>query len=261
MSERRIRIGVQIGQYGAPWSALMAAAEEAESIGVDLLFNWDHFFGPGPESHETHLECWTMLAAWAARTSKIELGPLVSAIGYRNPDLVADMARTIDHVSGGRFVLGLGAGFKVRDYVEYGYPFGTPAQRLTELSDGLTRIRRRLGTLIPPPVRPIPVLIGGSGEQRTLRLVAAHADIWHTFAEGDDFARKSAVLDRYCHQMRRDPTEIERAVLVYGDPCAVGDPLLELGATLFVVPLHDRPVPSLSPAVEWLAWRDRRNGP
>lgn len=78
MPQRQIRIAVQVGQYGIPWSALLATARDAEAVGVDLLFNWDHFFGPGPDSSSTHLECWTVLAAWAASTARIELGPLVS---------------------------------------------------------------------------------------------------------------------------------------------------------------------------------------
>jgi probable F420-dependent oxidoreductase len=259
MPARPIRIGAQIGQYGTTWSSLLAAAKDAETMGVDFLCNWDHFFGPGPSSEAAHLECWTVLAAWAASTSRIELGPLVSAVGYRNPDLVADMARTIDHVSGGRFVLGMGAGFKARDYVEYGFPFGTPADRIADLAAGLARIRLRLGRLNPPPTRPMPILVGGGGERRTLRVVAEHASIWHTFADGEEFAHKSAVLDRYCTEIGRNPTEIERSVLVSGDPTEIGDPFLSLGATLFVVPLHDRPQPSLSPVADWLAWRDRQN--
>lgn len=259
MSERPVRISVQIGQYDVSWSDLLATAKGAEAMGVDLLFNWDHFFGPRRDAEAAHLECWTLLAAWAATTSRIELGPLVSAIGYRNPDLVADMARTIDHVSGGRVVLGVGAGFKARDYAEYGYPFGTPASRIADLADGLDRIERRLARLNPPPLRRIPILIGGSGERRTLRVVAEHADIWHTFSDGDDFRRKAALLDQYCDEIGRDPADIERAVLVYGDPDDVGTPFLDLGATLFVVPLHDRPEPNLTAVEEWLAWRDRHN--
>jgi probable F420-dependent oxidoreductase len=255
---RAIRIGMQLAQYGAPWGTLVSTAHQAEAMGIDMLFNWDHFFGPGPDSTEPHLECWTLLAGWAATTSRMELGPLVSAIGYRNPDLVADMARTIDHISAGRFVLGLGAGFKERDYAEYGYPLGSPASRVAELAQGLVRIRRRLASLNPPPLRSVPILIGGSGE-RTLRVVAEHADIWHTFAEGEQFARKSALLDQYCREIGRDPAEIERAVLVRGDPIREGDPFLELGATLFVISVADRPEPSLQPVAEWLAWRDRHN--
>ncbi len=255
-----MKIGVQLAQYGAPWREFLAAARKADEIGVDSLFNWDHFFGPGPDSNVSHYECWTMLAAWAASTSQVALGPLVSSIGYRNPDLLADMARTIDHISDGRFVLGMGAGFKERDYVEYGYEFGSVGTRLTELDEGLGRIRRRLVGLHPPPVRSIPILVGGSGEKRTLRIVAQHADIWHTFAEGDSFARKSLVLDGYCRDIGRDPASIERAVLVAGDPLIVGRPLRDLGATLFVVPVHSRPHIDLAPVGDWLRWRDQENG-
>jgi probable F420-dependent oxidoreductase len=224
-----------------------------------MLFNWDHFFAPGADSDADHFECWTVLAAWAASTSRIELGPLVSCIGYRNPDLVADMARTIDHVSGGRFVLGLGAGFKERDYLEYGYPFGTVGTRIDDLAAGLARIRRRLSLLRPPPLRQIPVVIGGSGERRMLRLVAEYADMWHTFAEGDGFAHKSQVLDGHCAEIGRDPAEIERSVLVAGEPERVGTPLRDLGATTFVVTIHERPGLDLTPVRSWLDWRDRQN--
>ncbi len=250
---------MQLAQYGMTWRTLLDTARDAEALGVDALFNWDHFFGPGADSPEPHFECWTVLAAWAARTTSVELGPLVSAIGYRNPDLVADMARTVDHISGGRLILGVGAGFKSRDYQEYGYPFGSAADRIAELDAGLTRIRRRLGRLNPAPVRRTPVLVGGSGERRTLRVVAHHADIWHTFAEGADFDRKSGVLDRYCREAGRDPAEIERSVLVAGDPAVVGDPLLALGATLFVIHLPRSPDIDLDPLPAWLTWRDHHN--
>jgi alkanesulfonate monooxygenase SsuD/methylene tetrahydromethanopterin reductase-like flavin-dependent oxidoreductase (luciferase family) len=132
---RTIRIGLQIAQYGADWPAFLAAARDAEAIGADALFNWDHFFGPR-DSDLPSFECWIMLAARAACTSRIMLGPLVNCIGYRNPDLVADMARTVDHVAGGRTILGLGSGFKERDYVEYGYEFGSVVSRVGDLEDG-----------------------------------------------------------------------------------------------------------------------------
>jgi len=250
---------VQVAQYGMSWETLRAAALQAEDMGADLLVNWDHFFGPGPDSEAAHFECWTTLAAWAQTTSRIEIGPLVTSVGYRNPDLVADMARTIDHISGGRFLLGVGAGFKARDYVEYGFEFGTVGSRISMLADHLARIRARLARLEPPPVRRIPLLVGGSGEQKTLRIVAEYADIWHTFAEGEDFARKSRVLDGYCGDIGRDPAEIERSVLVAGDPRDRADQLRELGATLFIVKVEERPQPDLGTAKPWLEWRDRVN--
>jgi len=234
---------------------LLGAAQEVEALGADALFTWDHFFGPR-DSDAPNFECWTTLAAWAARTSQITLGPLVNCIGYRNPDLVADMARTVDHIAGGRTVLGVGSGFKERDYVEYGYPFGSIASRVSDLEDGVRRIRRRLQLLNPPPVRPIPLLIAGSGERRTLRLVAEHADIWHTFADGQEFIRKARVLDEHCAQIDRNPAEIERSVLVGGDPCTTGSALLELGVTFFIVLVRDR---NVGPVREWVAWRDAHN--
>jgi probable F420-dependent oxidoreductase len=173
---RPVRIGLQIAQHSADWPAFLAAAQEAEALGADALFNWDHFFGPR-DSDTPSFECWTMLAAWAIATSRIALGPLVSCIGYRNPDLVADMARTVDHLAGGRMILGLGSGFKERDYVAYGYRYGSVADRVSDLETGVPRIRQRLELLNPPPLGTMPLLIAGSGERRTLRVVAQHADI------------------------------------------------------------------------------------
>jgi probable F420-dependent oxidoreductase len=247
-----IRIGLQIAQYGATWPEFLQAARAADAMGADALFNWDHFFGPG-ESDEPSFECWTTLAAWAATTSRIALGPLVSCIGYRNPDLVADMARTLDHIAGGRCILGLGSGFKQRDYVEYGFPFGSVGERITDLASGIVRVRRRLSMLNPPPVRPIPLLIAGSGERRTLRLVAEHADIWHTFADGDDFIRKSRILDEHCARIGRDGAEVERSVLVGGDPAASGPELLAQGVSLFIVSVRNL---DLEPVRSWVEWRD-----
>jgi probable F420-dependent oxidoreductase len=250
-----IRIGLQIAQYGADWPAFLAAAQEAEAIGADAIFNWDHFFGP-KDSDAPSLECWTMLAGWAAATSRIALGPLVSCIGYRNPDLLADMARTVDHIAGGRVILGLGSGFKRRDYEAYGYPFGSVAERVGDLEAGVDRIRRRLALLDPPPLGPMPLIIAGSGERRTLALVARHADIWHTFADGEDFTRKSGVLDAHCRAIGRDPNEIERSVLVGGDPAASGPELLGQGVSLFIVRVSDL---DLAPVREWVSWRDEQN--
>ena len=249
---RSVRVGVQIPQYSAEWSALLDAAREVEALGADALFTWDHFFGPR-DTDALCFECWMTLAAWAACTSRITLGPLVNCIGYRNPDLVADMARTVDHVAGGRTILGLGSGFKERDYVEYDYPFGSVANRVSDLEDGVLRIRRRLPLLNPPPVRPIPLLIAASGEQRSLRLVAQHADIWHTFADGEELTRKARVLDERCTAIGRDPAEIERSVLVGGDPSATAPELIKLGITLFIVLVKDL---DLAPLRNWISWRD-----
>jgi alkanesulfonate monooxygenase SsuD/methylene tetrahydromethanopterin reductase-like flavin-dependent oxidoreductase (luciferase family) len=147
-------------------------------------------------------------------------------MGYRNPDLLADMARTVDHLSGGRAVLGIGAGWAQRDYDAYGYPFGTIADRVALLRAALPRILDRLGRLEPPPLQsPLPLLVGTGGEQVMLRLVAQHAQMWNAIARPDVFRHKSGVLDDWCAKVGRDPREIERTVMY--DPARNDDADLE----------------------------------
>jgi probable F420-dependent oxidoreductase len=256
----RIRIAAQIDQQHASYGELREAAVRAEDAGVDVVFNLDHFFPYTGEPDGKHFEALTMLASLAEATERVELGSLVTGIGYRNPNLLADMARTIDHVSGGRFILGLGAGWYERDYREYGYAFPPTGERLRILRRDVPVIRSRLERLNPPPVRQIPILIGGEGERVTLRVVAEHADVWHTYSSGDRLRHKGEVLARWCAEVGRDPAAIERATAVYGpaDPRRA-DELVDLGVSLFVIE-YTHPPYEFSDLSTWLRWRDDRNG-
>ncbi|MBM2614534.1 LLM class F420-dependent oxidoreductase [Actinoplanes sp. LDG1-06] len=259
MTSRPVRVGLQLQPQHADYKTIRRVAAEAEELGVDILFNWDHFYPLYGEPEGLHFECWTMLAAWAEQTSRVEIGALVTCNSYRNPELLADMARTVDHISDGRLILGIGSGWFEKDYQEYGYEFGTAGGRLDALAEALPRIESRFAKLNPAPTRKIPTLIGGGGEKKTLRLVAKHADIWHSFGDAETIERKAGILRQHCADVGRDPSEIEISTAVQGDPSEVAPALLNLGVSLFTVnssgPDHD-----LSGLRKWLTWRDAVNG-
>ncbi len=255
---RPVRVGVQIQPQHADYPEIRRAVAAAEEAGVDVVFNWDHFFPLYGEPDGAHFECWTMLGAWAEATSRVEIGALVTCNGYRNPELLADMARTVDHISAGRLILGIGAGWFERDYDEYGYSFGTPGSRLAELEAALPRIERRWAALNPAPTRRIPVLIGGGGEKKTLRYTARHADIWHGFGDAATIARKGAILDEWCATEGRTPADIERSTAVETGPDGVAQGLMDAGVTLVTIGLTG-PTYDLAKANDWLAWRDEVN--
>jgi probable F420-dependent oxidoreductase len=232
---RRFRVGVQLQPQATSIGDLRAAWQAADAMGVDSIWLWDHFFPLHGDPGAAHFEAWSLLAAMAVDTQHARFGALVGCNSYRNPDLLADIARTTDQLAGGRLYLGLGAGWFARDYDEYGYPFGTPASRLRDLREALPRISARLARLNPPPAGPLPLLIGGGGEKVTLRLVAEFADAWNTFGPPDNFAHKNRVLDDWCAKVGRDPAAIERTVAI--DPDEVGRALdyVAAGATHIIV--------------------------
>ena len=254
----RIRIAVQFHPQHGAWNDLRSAVVKAEELGVDIVYNWDHFHPlTGPRDGE-HFECWTMLGAWAEITERVEIGALVTCNTYRNPDLLADMARTVDNMSQGRLILGIGAGWFERDYEEYGYEFGTAGSRLAALREALPRIRSRWEKLNPPPTRQIPILIGGGGEKKTLRMAAEHAQIWHGFGDADRLRHKNAVLDRWCAEIGRDPKEIERSVGGDLRDASDADDLVAAGAQQITLGVDGRTNWDVSPVADWLAWRDSR---
>ncbi|MGC0274240.1 LLM class F420-dependent oxidoreductase [Pseudactinotalea sp. Z1739] len=266
--QRPVRIAVQIQPQHADYAAIRDAVRRAEDIGVDVAFNWDHFFPLNGDPDGKHFECWTMLGAWAEQTSSIQLGALVACNSYRNPDLLADMARTVDHISGGRLILGLGAGWFAKDYEAYGYEFGTPGTRLDALGEALPRIRHRLDVLNPAPAGSMPLLIGGAGEKKTLRMVAEHADIWHSFATGAELDHKLSVLRAHCDAVGRDMGEIEvsagagprgRDGNTLPEPAESGEALRAQGVRLFTLGTSG-PDYDMTGFERWIAWRDEVNG-
>ena len=256
---RPLRIGVQVQPHHVDYADLRTAWRTVEELGADTIFTWDHFFPLFGDPAGKHFEAWTLLAAMAEVTKRAEIGVLVSANSYRNPQLLADMARTVDHVAGGRVILGLGAGWAERDYEEYGYEYGTWGTRLAELERALPQVAHRRERLSPPPVRdPMPLLIGGGGENVLLRLVAEHADIWNGVGKPDEIARKNSVLDDWCRRVGRDPAAIERSVLFPTDEASqVPNAYVDAGATHLIVSL-------LGPDFDYdrmrdlIAWRDDR---
>lgn len=262
-TSRPVRIAVQIAPQHAPYEKIRDTAAQLEELGVDILFNWDHFYPLSGDPDGLHFESWTMLAALAEQTRRVEIGALVNCNSYRNANLQADMARTIDHISAhgtgtGRFIFGTGSGWFERDYDEYGYEFGTVGGRLDALARDLPVIEHRWDKLNPAPTRDIPVLIGGGGEKKTLRIVARHADIWHSFSDAATLERKLGILAEHSEAVGRDVSEIEVSVEVGRRSVADAAELHALGATLFTLgitgPDHD-----ISRVPEWLAWRDAQN--
>jgi F420-dependent oxidoreductase-like protein len=231
MGDRRLRLGFQVwGQY-VTWPELMAAGRDIDELGFDELWSNDHFMpqaaGEGVAEGPV-IEGWSILFGWAAVTSRARMGCLVSGAGYRNPALLVKQATALDHATGGRAVLGIGAGWFEPEHRAFGFEFPPVGRRLDRLDDAAAICRGLLdGTTVthdgewfsavdarndPPPLQArLPLAIGGSGEKRTLRIVARYADVWN--ADNDDpesFARRNAILDEHCRAVGRDPGAIER---------------------------------------------------
>jgi probable F420-dependent oxidoreductase len=254
-----IRVGIQIAQEHATYRQIRAAWQAVDASGADTLFNWDHFFPLSGDLNGMHLDNWTALGAMAEVTERVQIGCLVAANSYRNPNLLADMSRTLDHISDGRFILGIGSGWNQRDYEEYGYEFGTAASRLRDFDRDMPIIVERLTKLNPGPIQsPLPILIGGGGEKVTLRIVAQHATIWNGQGEPDELGRKNRILDEWCEKVGRDPKEIERSAQIFGPQLDKLDEYHAIGITHFICAASG-PDYDLSELNKLIAWRDKRN--
>jgi len=212
---QQVRIGVQIQPQHASFQAMRDAWLRSEEMGVDTLWTWDHLLPLFGDRQGISFEGWTTLAVMATVTRQAEIGALVTSVPYRNPYLLADMARTVDQASGGRLILALGAGGERKDFEASGYEYGTDGERIQLLADALPVIEQRMIERKPEPVRgQIPILIGGMGERKTLRLVVKHASIWNGMADPERMGYLNGVLDEWCRKLERDPSEIERSVLL-----------------------------------------------
>jgi probable F420-dependent oxidoreductase len=237
MAAKRFKVGVTIHPQQCTIQELRDAWRRADDLGVDSIWFWDHFFPLYGNSNGNHFECWSLLAAAALDTRAPQIGPMVTCVGYRNPDVLANIAATVDQLSGGRLVLGLGAGWFERDYNEYGFEFGQARDRVRLLKEAVPRIKSRIKKLKPGPAGPMPILIAGGGEQVMLRLVAEHAQMWNSIASVDQYVHKSAVLNEWCGRLGRDPAEIERTANVGGLTPKVLEDWLKAGLQHFVLRL------------------------
>jgi probable F420-dependent oxidoreductase len=250
----RIRIGVQLHPQHTTYASFAEAVRRFDEMGVDTIWNWDHFFPLYGDPQGPHFEGWTLLSAMAAITTRAEVGCLVTCNSYRNPALLSNMAKTVDHISGGRLILGLGAGWFERDYSEYGYEFGTGPDRLRALRAAIPVIKQRWEVDVPKPTRPIPILIGGGGERVTLKITAEHAQIWHGFGPVETFTHKNGVLNEWCKELGRNPAEIERSVSPrQGEEL---DAYVEAGATHLIFGMGEPW--DYKKIEEALAWRSNR---
>jgi probable F420-dependent oxidoreductase len=257
----QIRLSVQVRPQHVDYAAMRRAWSEAEQLSVDAVFTWDHFFPLWGDPDGRHHECLALLAAMAEVTERPRIGALVLCNSYRNPQYAAAALGTIDQISGGRVVVGIGSGWFQRDYDEYGYEFGTAGSRLRALARDLPLLKRRLGELNPPPVGEMPILIGGSGERRTLRIVAEHADMWHGMGDVETFRHKDEVLRRHCADVGRDPDEIERTWGVPRGDVELAEQLHEAGVNHLTVSVDgDERGYDLAPLRAMVEWRERQAG-
>ncbi len=233
----RMHFGVTLPQIKRTWEETRAAATAFESLGYDSLWVNDHLYGV-PMPHLPILEAWSTLAAVAAVTERVRLGTLVSPVGFRNPTLLAKMVSTLDQISGGRMILGLGAGWFQMEFEGYGYPFPSLRERLQQLEEAVVLIKRmwtetqvtfagrhfrsESAYCEPKPVQKPhpPILIGGGGEKVLLRIAAQHADIWNNLAvDQSELAHKVDVLRQHCLRLGREkgsPIVSQQCLVIIG---------------------------------------------
>ena len=225
-----LKLGAHVGQQNMPMDSMRSLWRKLDDK-VDWISTWDHFYEAPPAGGTLdHFEAMTTLGALAAETKNARLGCLVFYVGYRNPASIAKAAATLDHISHGRFELGLGAGWHEPEARAYGYEFPGIGVRLDMLDEAATIIRGMLtnertsftgkhyrvndASNLPRPVQNrLPIWIGGLGEKKTLKLVAKHADGWNAaYTSVENFSRLNGVLDEWCEKQGRDPADVQRSI-------------------------------------------------
>jgi alkanesulfonate monooxygenase SsuD/methylene tetrahydromethanopterin reductase-like flavin-dependent oxidoreductase (luciferase family) len=225
------RLGLLLWGQATGWEEFEAAARRVDELGYDSLWTWDHLYAIFGDPHQPIFEGYTTLAAWAKVTQRARLGLLVGANTFRNPGLVAKTLTTLDHLSGGRVIAGLGGAWFELEHRAHGIDFGSGfGQRLDWLEEAVAAVRGLLDgaevtspagghygfdglVLHPRPLQErLPIMIGGSGERKTLRTVARHADMWNVMGSAEVLRHKHEVLLRRCDEVGRDPGEIELTV-------------------------------------------------
>jgi alkanesulfonate monooxygenase SsuD/methylene tetrahydromethanopterin reductase-like flavin-dependent oxidoreductase (luciferase family) len=210
------QIGIMIeGQEGLSWERWRRICADAESLGFASLRRSDHLISLMNAPERDCIECWASLALAAEWTKRIEIGPMVSPMTFRFPGVLAKQAAAVDALSGGRLILGVGAGWNENEHRVFDIPFPTQRERFDRLEAGVRKMREIWETTNPKPARnPIPLLIGGKGARRTLPLVAREAAEWnHSTLDPDAFREHSTVLDQCCRDLGRDPKTIRRSVM------------------------------------------------
>lgn len=244
---RSFTLGIALWPQQTSWRLMMEAAELVDVLGFEHLWTVDHWLAPHGAPDQPIFDGWSVLSAWAARTRRVRLGLFVAANTFRPPTHTAKLTTTLDHISDGRAIIGLGAGWFAREHAAYGIDFGSsPGERIGWLDEAAGMVRRLLDgesvsatsaegryeasdlRLLPRPVQAhVPMAIGGSGEKKTLRVVAKHADMWNTFGSLEFIERKIGILHAHCAAVGRDPADIE---LTLGTTAVIRDSVAEARA-------------------------------